>query len=87
MNGGEAESFSIKEIVRENKIKTFFTTGSEYLLQFEDAAQLRARTQAVQKAPVNLQSKVLQFNTVALSKESIQMDHVCSLLPSQFSSL
>lgn len=50
--------------------------GSEYLLQFEDAAKLGARTQTVQKAPVNLQCKVLQFNTVTLSKESIQINHI-----------
>lgn len=35
-------------------------------LQFEDVGELRTRTQAVQKAPVNLQREVLQFDAVAL---------------------
>lgn len=42
---------------------------NKYLLQFKDAAELRTRTQAVQEAPVDFQSEVLQFDTVTLIKQ------------------
>lgn len=45
------------------------TKVNKYLLQFKDAAELRARTQAVQEAPVDFQRQVLQFDTVTLIKQ------------------
>ncbi len=40
---------------------------SQYLLQFEDVAELRTRTQTVQKAFVDFECEVFQFDAVALS--------------------
>lgn len=59
----------------ENKKTGYFSlvlicigSGCCYLLQFKNAAELRARTKTVQKASVHFQREVLQFDTVTLSK-------------------
>lgn len=40
---------------------------ASYLLQLEDVAEFRTRTQAVQEVPVDVKSEVIQFDTVSLS--------------------
>lgn len=50
-------------MVAVNKVKDI----SDYSLQFEDVAELRTRTQTVQKALVDFKSEILQPDAVTLS--------------------
>lgn len=56
----------------------------KYLLLFEDVAELRTRTQTVQKALVNLKCEVFQFDAVTLSDIQPRFKNQQTIPPQSF---